>query len=185
MSGMILHLDDFDEGELLERTLEIESTEVDALLEGTEFASSDGLAAEFVADKVGTTIRVRGHVDGVVAYQCGRCLEQRSMPLDIDPEFVLMERSDWSQEYEDEDEIALEADDMDVSVYEGEEIDLAPLVREAILLDLPTHPRCPDTQREACDEAYRQNVGDEALEELDEAAMDQRWAPLKDIKLKD
>jgi uncharacterized protein len=187
MSGMILHLDDFGEGELLEKDFEVDPAEVDALLDGTGFRAGGSLAVELVANLVGeTTVRVRGHLEGAITYECGRCLEARTRALSIDPDFVLMQRSQWADTYEeDEDEVELGADDMDVSVYEGEEINLAPLVREAILLELPTHPRCPDELRQACDEAYRANVGEEALEELEDAAMDQRWAPLKDIELKD
>jgi uncharacterized protein len=185
MSGMILHLDEFEHDRLQRRRFEASAEEAAALLKDTGYRFAGGLVADLEADLVGTTIRVTGEVDTTVEYECGRCLETRQQPVSIEAEFVLMSRADWDETYEHDDEIELEADDMDVSFYEGEDIDLTPLVREAILLELPTLPRCPDDRKDECDEAYRRNVGDEALEKLEEAAMDQRWAPLKDLKLKD
>lgn len=183
MSAMMIHLDDFGDEDLLERRFEVSSEAVDEMLADTEYRSADGLVAELVANRVGSTVRVHGRIHGKVAYECGRCLEMTSTEVEVEPDFVLMEAEEFEATYSDE-EIELEAEDMDVSVYSGEEIDLAPLVREAILLELPTLPRCPDELRERCDEAYRKNVGEQALKELEDAAMDQRWAPLKDIKLK-
>jgi len=183
MSGMMIHLDDFGEDDLLERRFEIGSAEVDEMLADTEYRCADGLVAQLVANRVGSTVRVKGSVRAQVQYECGRCLEARTSPLDVEPDFVLMEAEEFASTYAAE-EIELEAEDMDVSVYSGEQLDLAPLVREAILLELPAVPRCPEELREQCDEAYRRNVGEKALKSIEEASMDQRWAPLTEIKLK-
>lgn len=45
---------------------------------------------------------------------------------------------------------ALRADDLEFSLYEGEEIDLSPLIREQILLALPTRPLCREDCRGLC-----------------------------------
>jgi uncharacterized protein len=44
----------------------------------------------------------------------------------------------------------LSPDDMALSYYEGEEIDLTPLVHEQALLALPTRPLCSDDCRGLC-----------------------------------
>jgi uncharacterized protein len=129
------------------------------------------------------------YVDGVVRadfeYKCGRCLTDRHLEVDKDVDFVLMSEEDWSSTYEDDDEIALEEEDMDVSFYDGDTVDLGPLFREAVLLELPAFPQCPEEKREACDEAYEAKVGDETLEQQEEHKVDLRWWPLKDIELSD
>ena len=52
------------------------------------------------------------------------------------------------------DEVAPEAeltdDELDLSVYEGDEIDLAPLLREQIILALPTRPLCDEHCKGLC-----------------------------------
>jgi uncharacterized protein len=183
---MILHLDEFDEGESL-RTVHVDASAEQAsqLLHDSGYRVTGSLSADLQANLVGTTVRVHGPMSVDVEFECGRCLEMRKMTVELEAEFVLLEKSEWSAKYEGDDEIELSDDDMDVSFYEGDEIDLTPLVREAVLLDLPLLPRCSDEDRAICDEAYRRNVGEAALEELDDAALDQRWAALKDIKLKD
>lgn len=186
MSGMILHLDEFGEDEgRLDLHLAASREEASHLLADSGYAAAGPLTADLEADRIGTSVRVRGPVSVEVEFECGRCLERRQQALDLDAEFVLMAKSAWAEKYEDDDERELDEDEMDVSFYEGEDIDLAPLLREAILLELPTLPRCPDDLRAQCDEAYRQNVGETALEQLEEAALDQRWAALKNFKLKD
>ena len=44
----------------------------------------------------------------------------------------------------------LEEEDLDLSFYEGEEIDLSPLVQEQIILALPTRPLCRESCKGLC-----------------------------------
>jgi len=44
----------------------------------------------------------------------------------------------------------LRAEDLEFSLYEGEEVDLGPLIREQVLLALPTRPLCRDDCRGLC-----------------------------------
>lgn len=186
MSGMIVHLDEFDEGESL-KTLKVDvpAAQASQLLGDSGYRVVGPLNAVVEANLVGTTVRMRGPMSVDVEFECGRCLEPRQMKFDLNMEFVLIEKAEWAAKYEASEELELSDDDMDVSFYQGKEIDLAPLIREAILLDLPLLPRCSDDERATCDASFRRNVGEAAIEELDEAALDQRWAALKNIKLKD
>jgi uncharacterized protein len=43
-----------------------------------------------------------------------------------------------------------EREDLEYSVYDGEEIDLTPFIREQMLLALPTRPLCSDDCRGLC-----------------------------------
>lgn len=148
-----------------------------------------GEPSEFGADlrvyKEHSTVYVDGVVRAEFTYRCGRCLTRRHREVDKEVDFVLMSEEHWSNSYEDEDEIALDKEQMDVSFYEGDLVDLGPLFREAILLEIPVFPQCPDELRERCDEAYEQRVGDETLEQQEEHKLDLRWWPLRDIELAD
>ncbi len=141
--------------------------------------------ASLTAQLSDTTVHIQGHIQAHLFYRCGRCLEWRPMELDEEVQFVLMSRPSWDEAYESEDEIALEEEDLDVSYYEGEIIDLRPLIREALLLKLPNFPQCPPDLSDACDEAYERVVGEETLEENEENSVDLRWSKLKDIDLSD
>ena len=177
--------------------LELESGPIEKVIHpGEELLAElfDGLEdfeigdpSEFEADlrvyKERSTVYVDGRVTAEFDYRCGRCLQDRELEIDKDVDFVLMSEEEWASTYEDSDEIALEAEDMDVSFYTGEVIDLGPLYREAVLLEFPAYPHCPESLREECDAAYEENVGDETLEKQEEHEVDLRWWPLKDIDL--
>ena len=154
---------------------------------GEDFRVADpsGFGAQLRVYKERSTVYVDGVVQADFEYRCGRCLTERHLEVDKDVDFVLMSEQDWSSTYEDDEEIALEEEDMDVSFYEGDTIDLGPLFREAVILELPAFPQCPEEMRESCDEAYESKVGDETLEEQEEHKVDLRWWPLKDIELSD
>ncbi|MFU8806559.1 MAG: YceD family protein, partial [Bradymonadaceae bacterium] len=98
---------------------------------------------------------------------------------------VLMSRPSWGETYETVEEIELSAEDLDVSFYEGDLIDLRDLIREAVLLELPVFPNCSEELRDACDAAYQANVGAETLEKNEDNKIDLRWSALKNIKLGD
>jgi uncharacterized protein len=182
-------------GEPLQLDFEIPGSSAGWLLEGAQVAD-DGespwkvdddvpFRAELDAQLLGDTVHIKGAVEGAFFYRCGRCLEWRQIELDEDVDFVLMSRPSWDDAYEGRDEIVLEEQDMNVSYYEDEIIDLRPLLREAVLLELPNFPVCPESLSEACDTAYERIVGEETLEENEANSMDLRWSKLRDIELKD
>ena len=142
-------------------------------------------SAELTAQLSGTTVHIDGRIQGTFYYRCGRCLEWRQIDLDEPVEFVLMSRDSWEQSYEGQEEIDLEESDLDVSYYEDEIIDLRPLLREAVLLELPSFPVCPESLSEACDTAYERVVGEETLEENEANSVDLRWSKLQEIELDD
>lgn len=181
---MLLHLDEFDESNFLELHYEPSRHDAAELLGEIEFAPESPLEVDLTAVKSGSAVRLDGTVHGDFAYTCGRCMSEREHELNANVEFVVLSREAWEATYAEKGEIELDADDLDVSFYEGESIDLAPLVREAIILELPNYPICPDSLREACDEAYEAFVGDEVLDENEENKMDLRWGPLKELKAK-
>lgn len=186
MATFDIDLNDLRRGPV-EKSFEPSADEVAAIFEGLEDfeIKADGFEAALRAQLTDSTVHVVGELSVTADYQCGRCLQAREHQVETEVDFVLMSRRDWSNAYEGEEEIALSPEDLDVSYYEGEVIDLAPLIREAVLLELPTFPHCPEEMRQACDEAYEAVVGEETQEELEDAKIDLRWGPLKDLDLGD
>jgi DUF177 domain-containing protein len=94
--------------------------------------------------RVGSDLFFSGHFDGEVTGTCARCLAAYPFHLREDFTFVLKPARDVTGDRE------LGEEDVSLSFYEGDEIDLSPLVREAMILALPTRPICRDDCRGLC-----------------------------------
>jgi uncharacterized protein len=188
MSAFRIHLDELKRGPV-EKSFEPSQEQLEELFspvaEDFRLINAEDFGAEMRAQLSDTTVHVSGHINGEFAYDCGRCLAARELEVDTDCDFVLMSESEWSNAYAGEDEIALKEDEMDVSYYEGDFIDLADLIREAVLLEIPVFPRCPEDLREECNTLYEERVGEETLDELEEQKVDLRWGPLKKLEVTD
>src|SRR5262245_37176582 len=76
--------------------------------------------------------RIGGSFEGI----CARCLEPFSLAMDEKAQFVLVPAPTAATDRE------LSADDLALSFYDGEEIDLSPLFTEQAILALPTRALC-------------------------------------------
>src|SRR6185369_12071499 len=75
---------------------------------------------------------------------CARCLEDYTFPLEREFRVVLTPRAAAGGDAQ------LSADDMALSTYDGQEIDVTPLVYEEAILALPTRPLCAEDCRGLC-----------------------------------
>lgn len=142
------------------------------------FAREAPCEADLTVEKFDDMLFVRGTVSGPMGYACATCLEEEPLDLRIDLKWTLVPKQALSSEkLSDKEELELTVDDLDVSFFEGEEIDLAELVREAILLELDP---CPRHDVDAC--AGRRYLSDPAGEGEEEDPLDPRWAPLAALK---
>ena len=106
-------------------------------------ADLDGCAVNFGAhlSKHNVTVQCDGSLQGRLALPCGRCLEPARVPLEIPvhtifapaPKVPLEDRTTEP-----------EADDLDFAHHDGEIVDLAPVVREYIILAVPLIILCKD-----------------------------------------
>ncbi len=92
--------------------------------------------------RAGEDLFFDGSIDATVTGRCARCLEDFHFPVSLDFHFLVARRDDETD--------GGDAEDVDVTVYEGEEVDLRPLVCERILLSLPTTPLCGENCRGLC-----------------------------------
>ena len=174
--------------------------EIASLFEGVpDFAivEPENFHARVRLQRIEESVRVAGEVSAMVAFECGRCLEERGVEFVAPMEYLLMPKQAWdearaAQKDDDDDEdggYELSAEEMDISFYHGDEIDLRPFLREALLLELPSFAVCPPSIEQACDRDYEANVapkasaGEPAPEP--EGGVDPRWAALDQLRHKD
>lgn len=148
--------------------------------------SAGGGAAEvdlYMEDK---NIFVRGQVDGWVEVACSRCVGPVKLIVSEPIAVTYLPQSQVADEGEDEsadDEVepaSFDEDDMDVYSYEGEEVDLEPLLREQIVLAVPFAPLCGEDCKGLCPVCGTDlNTGSCTC---DRTPMDPRWSALKTLK---
>jgi uncharacterized protein len=86
-----------------------------------------------------------GNLRAEVTATCARCAEDFSVASNRDFRFVLAPKSVGNLNGKD-----LHLEDLEFSLYEGDEVDVSPLIREQLLLALPTKPLCQDDCRGLC-----------------------------------
>ncbi|HJT67889.1 MAG TPA: DUF177 domain-containing protein [Pyrinomonadaceae bacterium] len=123
----------------------------------------------------GTEVFVNGHIKTRVAVECDRCLKQVELPVDADFELDYV----TGQTYASTAAAELTENDLSVSVFDGETIDVDEIVKEQILLAVPTRTLCRPECKGICPECGNdKNTGDCACETKD---VDPRWAALRNL----
>jgi len=119
-------------------------------------------------------VLVTGTARATLTGECARCLE----PLTEEIEVSLQEL------YVYEDHAVTEPgsgdEDDEVSMLEGDLVDLEPLLRDAVVLALPFQPLCTDDCPGLCPECGARLADDP--DHAHEAAIDPRWAALTEIR---
>jgi uncharacterized protein len=94
--------------------------------------------------RAGTELFFSGKLKTRTEAVCARCAEEFDAAGQRPFRFVLSPKAIG---YDDDN---LRAEDLEFSLYEGTEVDLSPLIREQVLLALPTRPLCEDDCRGLC-----------------------------------
>ena len=115
-----------------------------------------------------------GHLKTVLETMCARCLEVARVPVEADFRYTLLPAAAPGQ-----DEIELQSDDLEVAYYDGEIIDLVPLVTEQVLLQIPMKVLCRESCRGLCPQCGI-NLNNGGCD-CDKNVVDPRWAVLKNI----
>ena len=119
---------------------------------------------------------VEGTIRAKAEIECTRCLEpfEKDLEIPFKASFVAPEH------FTEEKEAELNDEDLDVSIYEDDKIDLTELVREQIILNLPEQVFCSEDCKGLCDKCgANRNLIDCKCEEKE---IDPRWAALKNLK---
>jgi uncharacterized protein len=132
----------------------------------------------FDLTRLNETVTLRGQVATRVGYACSRCLADNEVPVAVDLHWTYLPAQRFAASTTSEEEVELTSEDLDVSFYDGEEINLAETVREVLLLELGAYPVCA----EAC---QTDNIAPPPNPNAAEPApIDPRWAPLLAISKK-
>ena len=123
----------------------------------------------------GTEVQVNGHIDTRAQVECDRCLQQVELPVSADFALEYITGS----AYESSEAAELTEAQMSVSVFDGEAIDVDEIVKEQILLAVPSHVLCREDCKGICPECgIDRNTGQCACAKND---IDPRWAALKNL----
>src|SRR5690242_12121747 len=110
-----------------------------------DYRVPEGPSVDVQYYRAGLDVYFSGSLHGRIVGTCARCLEDYRFDLEQPFAFVLTPRAAAVTE-----PAKLSEDDTALSFYEGEEIDLTPLVHEQIIIALPTRPLCGETCRGLC-----------------------------------
>ncbi len=123
----------------------------------------------------GAEVFVNGHIETRAQVECDRCLQQVETPVsaDFDLQYIT------GTEYASSQAAELTENDLSVAVFDGEAIDVDEIVKEQILLAVPTRMLCRPDCKGICPECgIDKNTGECACNTDD---VDPRWAALKNL----
>lgn len=149
--------------------------------------SAGGGAAELDLYMEDQNVFVRGMLDGWVEVACSRCVGPVKLVVAEPITVTYLPNAQVAEEDEelagDEGEVptaALDDGDMDVYSYQGEEVDLEPLLREQIILAVPFAPLCREDCKGLCPVCgIDLNTGSCTC---DRTPIDPRWSALRNLK---
>jgi uncharacterized protein len=129
------------------------------------------------ASRKGEEVRLRGTIRTEVELLCDRCAAPSRAPLEV--EFDARFIPQTAAAVEDE-SVELLTEDLGLAAYEGDAVDLDDLVREQILLALPSRNLCREDCKGLCAKCGADlNAGGCSCER---GETDPRWAALADWK---
>lgn len=124
----------------------------------------------------GREVRLRGRITARAEVDCDRCLKSVALPVETEFDVTYVPE----EEYRESEAAELQAEDMGMSVFDGETIDVDELVREQLLLALPTRALCTEECKGLCPVCGADRNADPCDCETKE--VDPRWAGLKAMR---
>ncbi len=127
--------------------------------------------------KTSSTVFIRGSLSANLGIACSRCLEEVNLSVGGDFAYTLVPLTTETRE-----DLELQAEDLEVSSYQGDFIDLAPIIYEQIILQIPIKPLCSEDCKGLCPHCGTNlNV---ASCNCNLEIIDDRLAVLKNFKIK-
>ena len=127
------------------------------------------------ARRKGDEVRLNGKIRAEVEVSCDRCLAAVQAPVEIEFDTAFIPGEKAASESEN---VELLADDMRLATLEGDSVDLDGLVREQILLALPSRRLCREECKGLCPTCGADLNAGRCSCERSEA--DPRWSALAD-----
>ncbi len=108
-----------------------------------------GAKIEGSAERKGSKVRLRGKISARVEAPCDRCAQLLVVPIEVEFDAPYMP-AEVLNEATEEEGVELAAPDLDLSFYPDDSIDIDELMREQVLLALPTRLLCREDCRGLC-----------------------------------
>ncbi|MCX5850125.1 MAG: DUF177 domain-containing protein [Deltaproteobacteria bacterium] len=115
---------------------------------------SDSEKPDFILEKVDVnclitktsgTVFIKGSFSALIDIDCSRCLERASLPIGSDFAYTL-----YPAQAESREDLELMPEELEVSYYQGDIIDLAPIICEQIILQIPMKVLCSEECKGLC-----------------------------------
>ena len=123
--------------------------------EGIDVASEETVESDIIISpikarlkimKIGSEVIVKGEVVADIRLQCSRCIADFDHVLSVPVDVVYHPLDELKREERHE----IPSGELDMDFYSGDEMDLATLMKEQILLNVPMKPLCTDACRGIC-----------------------------------
>jgi uncharacterized protein len=186
---MRVNIDEIKEAGL-RRSWDVTREAIDEMVAGDQagYRARGPAQLEAKLDKIERRVRVNAHGKAELTAPCGRCLNPVPLDVPVDFELTLVPADEYDDDPRGEKDPgsgpiagSFEPKEAEEDVYRGKVIDLDPIVREQLLLALPSYPVCKDDCKGLCP-VCGANLNDRECG-CDRHVPDPRWAGLKNVKL--
>ncbi len=140
------------------------------------FKFASPITVTLTLSRSGQVVLLRSRIEAMVEWLCARCLEPFSRPLASEYAITLKPKPSLPMP----EEVELRREDVETEFYEGEEINVAPLVQDQVLLALPQKAVCREDCRGLCPKCGK-NLNQEGCR-CPEESIDPRLAVLKKFR---
>lgn len=115
-------------------------------IKNIDFAFIDDVRIEIEIFRTGDSIFVRGLITTTIKISCIRCLDDFDAHLEAELQYNFYP----SEEKQFPPEVEINRKDLDLLYYQGDSINVTPLIKEQILLNIPSHPLCRESCKGMC-----------------------------------
>ena len=95
--------------------------------------------------RISGTVFIKGSFSAFIDIYCSRCLEYTSLPIGSDFAYTLIPTKAETGE-----DLELTPEELEISYYQGDFIDLAPIICEQIILQIPMKVLCSEACKGLC-----------------------------------
>lgn len=143
----------------------------------TSFHFTDPIQVRVNLSRSGKVILVKTRIEARVKCLCARCLDPFSLTLTSQYQTSLKPRPDFPLS----EEVEINREDLETEFYEGEEIDVTPLVQDQALLAVPPKAVCREECRGLCQRCGK-NLNREACQ-CPDRPVDPRFGALRNYRV--
>ncbi len=159
-------------------TLDLEPASLD-LVDSGDVRFPGNMRAEAAVRKTGKKLRVSLSVDFSLILPCSRCLVETEHRFAESADFTLMPAPAKVSP-----EQRLEEEDFTTQFFSGEEIDIAPLLREMVILAIPMKPLCRPDCKGLCPVCGADRNREPCEHTQEDEPVDPRWEGLRALRKK-